>query len=106
MGSAAMDRQGNLVVGFSASSSQINPQIRYAGRLVTDPRNKLAQGEATLFAGAGSQIDTSNRWDDYSGMWVDPVDDCTFWYTSEYYATTSSFNWRTRVGNFKFTGCA
>ena len=38
-------------------------------------------------------------------MTVDPVDDCTFWYTQEYYATTSSFNWRTRIGNFKFTQC-
>ena len=36
---------------------------------------------------------------------MDPVDDCTFWYTSEYYDTTSAFNWRTRIGNFKFPGC-
>ena len=38
-------------------------------------------------------------------MTVDPVDDCTFWYTQEYYATDSSFNWRTRIGNFKFGSC-
>ena len=38
-------------------------------------------------------------------MTVDPVDDCTFWYTQEYYATNSSFNWRTRIGNFKFATC-
>src|SRR5256885_16964359 len=38
-------------------------------------------------------------------MSVDPVDDCTFWYTQEYYAATSQFNWRTRVGNFKFPNC-
>jgi hypothetical protein len=105
MASAAMDRLGDLAVGFSASSSTINPQIRYAGRLASDPVNTLAQGETTLFAGTGSQTDTSSRWGDYSGMWVDPVDDCTFWYTTEYYATTSSFNWRTRIGNFKFAGC-
>ena len=46
-----------------------------------------------------------NRWGDYSAMTVDPVDDCTFWYTQEYYATNSSFNWRTRIGNFKFDSC-
>jgi hypothetical protein len=46
MGSTAMDGQGNLAIGFSASSSTINPQIRYAGRLATDPLNTLAQGEA------------------------------------------------------------
>ena len=38
-------------------------------------------------------------------MTVDPVDDCTFWYTQEYYASDSSFNWRTRIGNFKFDSC-
>ncbi len=55
MGSAAMDALGDIAVGFSASSSSINPQIRYAGRLAGDPPNTLAQGEATLFAGTGSQ---------------------------------------------------
>ncbi|MCB9131715.1 MAG: hypothetical protein H6647_12395 [Anaerolineales bacterium] len=106
MGSAAMDTEGNLALGFSASSSTINPQLRYAGRLATDPLNTLAQGEAILFAGTGSQTGSGNRWGDYSDMTIDPVDDCTFWYTNEYYSTTSSFNWRTRIGNFKFPGCS
>ena len=101
MGSAAMDGQGNLAIGFSASSSTINPQIRYAARLATDPINTLAQGEAHLFDGTGSQSGTSNRWGDYSALSVDPVDDSTFWYTNEYYSTTGSFNWRTRIGSFK-----
>jgi hypothetical protein len=105
MGSAAMDQQGNLAIGYSASSSSIFPQIRYAGRLATDPVNTLAQAEAILFAGTGSQTGTSNRWGDYSAISIDPVDDCTFWYTNEYYATTTSFNWRTRIGSFKFPGC-
>jgi hypothetical protein len=105
MGSAAMDRDGNLAVGFSASSAAINPQIRYAGRLALDSPNVLADGEATMFAGPGSQIGSGSRWGDYSDLTVDPVDDCTFWYTQEYYATTSQFNWRTRIGNFKFPSC-
>jgi hypothetical protein len=105
MGSAAMDGSGNLAIGYSASSSNINPQIRYSGRLASDPLNSLAQGEATLFAGTGSQTGTGNRWGDYSDLTVDPVDDCTFWYTQEYYATTSQFNWRTRIGSFKFPSC-
>jgi Carboxypeptidase regulatory-like domain/Domain of unknown function (DUF4214) len=105
MGSTAMDNQGNLAIGFSASSSTINPQIRYAGRLATDPVNNLAQGEATLFAGTGSQTGTNNRWGDYSAMSVDPQDDCTFWYTQEYYSTTTTFSWRTRIGNFKYPIC-
>jgi N-acetylneuraminic acid mutarotase len=105
MGSAAMDASGDIAVGFSASSSSINPQIRYAGRLAGDPPNTLAQGEATLFSGTGSQTDTVSRWGDYSDLTVDPSDDCTFWYTSEYYQTTSSFNWHTRIGSFKFPSC-
>ncbi|MGE5414745.1 MAG: S-layer homology domain-containing protein, partial [Syntrophomonadaceae bacterium] len=105
MGSAAMDATGNLALGFSASSSSIHPEIRYAGRLVGDPAGTLGQGEATLIAGTGSQTGTGNRWGDYSDLTVDPVDDCTFWFTSEYYAATGSFSWSTRIGNFKFSNC-
>src|SRR5260370_40864186 len=76
MGSAAMDHNGDLALGFSASSSSINPQIRYAGRLVTDPVNLLGQGETHLVDGTGSQTDTVNRWGDYSDISIDPVDDC------------------------------
>ena len=105
MGSVAMDQQGNMALGYSASSSTINPQIRYAGRLAGDPVNTLPQAEVHLFDGTGSQTGTNGRWGDYSDMTIDPVDDCTFWYTQEYYATTTSFNWRTRIGSFKFPGC-
>ena len=104
MGSAAMDFTGNMALGFSASDATINPQIRYAGRLVTDPINTLAQGEAHLFDGTGSQSGNGNRWGDYSAMTVDPVDDCTFWYTQEYFAANGG-SWRTRIGNFKFPQC-
>ena len=101
MGSAAMDGQGNIALAYSASSSTIFPELRYTGRLASDPLGTLPQGEATLHAGTGAQINTSNRWGDYSDMTVDPVDDQTFWFTSEYYDNTSSFNWRTRIGSFK-----
>jgi hypothetical protein len=106
MGSIAMDGAGDIAVGYSASSSSVFPSIRYAGRVPTDPLGQLSQGEATLFAGLGSQSGTSSRWGDYSDMTVDPVDDCTFWYTNEYYPSgVSQFNWRTRIGSFKFPGC-
>ena len=101
LGSAAMDGQGNLAIGFSASSSTINPQIRYAARLAGDPLNSLGQGEAHIFDGTGSQTGTGNRWGDYASLTVDPVDDSTFWFTSEYYAATTSYGWRTRIASFK-----
>jgi len=103
MGSVAMDNQGNMALGFSASAANLFPQIRYAGRLVTDPLNILS-GEQHLFDGTGSQTFTP-RWGDYSDMTVDPVDDCTFYYTTEYYETTSFGQWRTRIGYFKFPEC-
>src|SRR5205814_8356946 len=97
----ASDNQGNIALGFSASSGSINPQIRYAGRLTTDPLNTLS-GEQHLFDCTGSQTGTSNRWGDYSDITVDSVDDCTFYYTNEYYATTVSFNLRTRTAYIRF----
>src|SRR6266850_1093743 len=106
MGSVAMDGQGNIALGFSASSSAIKPQLRYAGRLATDPLNTLGQGEAHLFDGAGSQSGTGNRWGDYSALVIDPVDDATFWYTNEYYSASGSFNWRTRIASFKLASAA
>jgi len=105
MGSIAMDKMGDIALGYSASSSSINPQIRYTGRLATDAAGSMTQGETTLHAGTGSQTGTSNRWGDYSAMTIDPGDDCTFWFTTEYYSTTSQFNWRTRIGSFKFSQC-
>ncbi|WP_395683152.1 pre-peptidase C-terminal domain-containing protein [Dokdonella sp.] len=105
MGSAAMDGQGNLALAYSASSSTINPQLRYAGRLAGDALNTITQTETHLFDGGGSQTGSGNRWGDYSDLTVDPVDDCTFWYTQEYYSANGSFSWKTRIGSFKFAGC-
>ena len=56
-------------------------------------------------AGGGSQLWEGSRWGDYSTLSVDPTDDCTFWYTTEYYSTSSLGNWTTRIGSFKFPGC-
>ena len=56
MGSIAMDRAGDIALGFSASSSDASSRRSvYAGRLVGDPLGQLSQGEATLFAGTGSR---------------------------------------------------
>jgi hypothetical protein len=104
MASIASDNQGNIALGFSASSSSINPQIRYAGRLASDPLNILS-GEQHLFDGTGSQNGTYTRWGDYTDLTVDPVDDCTFYYTNEYFVTNTGLGWKTRIGYFKFAEC-
>ena len=106
--SAAIDNQGNLAVSFSKSSTSIFPTIAYAGRdfNAAGIPNAGLSGETTLFAGTGVQRGTSNRWGDYQSLQVDPTDDCTYWTTNEYYNTTTlTFNWRTRIGSFRFPTC-
>ena len=100
LGSIAMDVDGNIALGYSVSSSSTFPSIRYIGRLANDPLGTLPQGEYTLVAGTASN--SSNRWGDYSSMNVDPVDDCTFWFTHMY---NTSSNWSTRIGSFKLYTC-
>ncbi len=105
MGSIAMDQAGNIALGYSVSGPATYPSVRYTGRLATDPLGTLPQGETSLVEGSGSQLSTTGRWGDYSLMAVDPTDDCTFWYTQEYYASTTNAGWRTRIGSFKFPSC-
>lgn len=105
MGSAAMDKQGNLAVGYSVSSAAINPGIRYAGRLAGDPAGTL-QAEQTIVNGTGSQSGSNlARWGDYSTLTIDPVDQCTFWYSTEFLQSTGAFNWSTEIASFKFPSC-
>lgn len=103
--SGALDADGNYAVGFNASSKRAFPSIRYAGRLESDPLGELAQGEAIMISGGGSQTDGYGRWGDYSSMQIDPSDGCTFWYTGQYYPTSSRQFWHTRVGTFAFPSC-
>jgi hypothetical protein len=105
MGSIAMDGQGNMALGYSVSSSTVYPGIRYTGRLVSDALGTMSQGETTLINGSGSQTGSASRWGDYSMMSIDPADDCTFWFTTEYMATTGGAPWVTRIGAFKFSTC-
>jgi len=105
MGSVAMDKFGNMAAGYSVSNStSVFPGIRYTGRLQTDPKNTLPQGEQVLIAGTGSQTG-SPRWGDYTSLNVDPRDDCTFWYVNEFVETTGQVRWQTRIGSFRFPGC-
>jgi hypothetical protein len=104
MGSIAMDFMGDIGLGYSVSSTSLYPSIRYTGRQDGDTAGLMTETEATLVAGGGSETGY-NRWGDYSAMSVDPVDDCTFWFTSEYYPTSSAGGWQTRIGSFRFPLC-
>jgi hypothetical protein len=104
MGSIAMDADGNIALGYSVSSATIDPAIAYTGRLSSDALNTM-QAETTIVAGGGAQTTGLDRWGDYSAMTIDPVDDCTFWYTNEYLKADGTFNWSTRIGSLKFASC-
>ncbi len=105
MGSIAMDKAGNIAVGYSVSSGSVYPSIRFSGRTSADPLGTL-QAESTIKVGGGSQTGNLHRWGDYSSLTVDPVDDCTFFYTTEYEKSSGSFNWSTWINSFKFPGCS
>ena len=104
MGSIAMDRMGNMALGYSTSSDSVFPSVRYTGRLRSEPSGFM-EAEASIIAGGGFQNANLDRWGDYSAMSVDPTDDCTFWYTQQYIQTTGNFNWKTRIASFKFKNC-
>jgi hypothetical protein len=101
MPSIAVDQNGNAAIGYSTSSDQIFPSIRYAGRLATDPLNDFAQGEGIIINGGGAQTSASQRWGDYTMTTVDPSDGISFWHTNEYYQATTDHSWFTRVGKFR-----
>jgi len=104
MGSVAMDKFGNMAMGYSVSDPEsVFPGIRYTGRLASDPINTMPQGENLIITGTGSQT-ISSRWGDYSSMTVDPVDDCSFWYAQEYMPTNGF--WQTRIAKLQFSNCA
>jgi hypothetical protein len=104
MGSIAMDKVGNIAVGYSVSGTSLSPGIRFATRAPGDAAGTLG-AESSIIAGGGSQTATLSRWGDYSAITVDPVDDCTFWYTTEYLKTSGTFNWSTRIASFKLPTC-
>ena len=101
MASAAMDASGNIALGYSVTGPSTFPSLRYAGRGAGDPAGTLTGGEVTLADGAAAQTQFS-RWGDYSALSVDPVDGCTFWFTSMF---SPSSLWSTRIASFRFDGC-
>jgi hypothetical protein len=105
MGSIAMDKDHNMALGYSKSSLSTKPGIFINGRLSTDAPNTLGS-EATVFAGQGVQTaGAGNRWGDYSAMTLDPIDQCTFYYTNEYLPNDGAFNWATKVASYRFPSC-
>ena len=104
MPSIAMDKARNIALGYSKSSTTIQPGIYVTGRLATDPAGTMG-AETQMQAGMGVQQGAGNRWGDYTSMTIDPIDQCTFYYTNEYLQTTGGFNWSTLIAAYKFPTC-
>ena len=108
MAGAAQDHQGNLAIGYSTASEEKKPAIVYTGRAATDAPG-VFRTEQNLILGTGVQRAFGFRWGDYSGLSIDPSDDCSFWITNEYYTqeseNESDFGWLTRIGKFRFNEC-
>ena len=96
MGSIAMNPAGTIAVGYSVSSSTVNPSIRFTGRCSADAAGTM-QNEVEAVSGLGSQQTNLGRWGDYATMVVDPSDDKTFWFTTQYLQTKGTFNWSTAI---------
>jgi hypothetical protein len=103
MASPAIDRLGNIGIGYSFGGTPNFTGQRFAGRVPSDPPGILGLRETVLIEGQASQTNTL-RWEDYSTTAIDPSDDCTVWYVGDYLkkdATTYS----TRIGSFRMPGC-
>jgi hypothetical protein len=101
MASPAIDRDGNIGIGYSFGGSANFAGQRFAGRLASDPLGQLTLREAVLVEGEAAQTNT-NRWEDYAQTAVDPSDDRTIWYVGDYLKKGAT-NYSTRIGAFRLT---
>ena len=104
MGSIAMNANGDIALGYSVSGTGTFPSIRFTGQTADQSGSGLMNvAETSIIEGTGAQTQAS-RWGDYAAMSVDPTDNTTFWFTTEYYATTSSYNFSSRIAHFDLGG--
>jgi len=103
MASPAMDRFGNIGIGYSFGGGPHFPGQRFAGRLANDPQGQLTMRETILVDGEASQS-TAMRWEDYTQTAIDPSDDCTIWYVGDYLKKAAT-SYSTRIGAFRMPGC-
>ena len=105
MPSMAQDHAGNAATGYNVSSGASHPGIRASWWNLPGQTTPV---ELTILSGGGDE-ENSWHWGDYTSMTVDPVDDCTFWYVTQYFAhdeTGTQVRWNTRIASFKVSTCS
>lgn len=103
MASPAIDKKGNIGIGYSFGGPNDFPGQRFAGRLSKDKPGVLTLDETILIKGEASQTNTL-RWEDYTQTAIDPSDDCTIWYVGDYLKKDAK-NYSSRIGAFRMKGC-
>ncbi|MGH7472301.1 MAG: hypothetical protein ACRENP_30485, partial [Longimicrobiales bacterium] len=103
MASPAIDRKGNIGIGYSFGGTPNFAGQRFAGRLANDSPGLLTFHETVLVNGEAAQTNTL-RWEDYTTTVIDPTDDCTFWYVGDYLKTGAP-SYTTKIGAFRLPGC-
>ena len=103
LASPAIDKLGNIGIGYSFGGALDFPGQRFAGRSPGDPKGVLTFGETMLATGEASQTATL-RWEDYTQTAVDPSDDCTVWYVGDYLRAGAT-RYSSRIGAFTMPGC-
>jgi len=102
MASPAIDRFGNIAIGYSFGGTPHFAGQRFAARLASDPPGTMTLREAILVE--GEDIQSAMRWQDYTQTAVDPNDDCTIWYVGDYIKKGAQ-SYSTKIGAFKLPGC-
>jgi hypothetical protein len=104
MASPAMDKAGNIGIGYSYGHAMNFAGQRFAARRPGDPLGQLTTRESILVHGEAAQTSTL-RWQDYTQTAIDPGDDCTIWYVGDYLKKDAA-SYSTRLGAFQLPGCA
>jgi len=100
--SPAIDRGGNIGIGYSYGGADVFVGQRFAARLRDDPPGQLTLNETVLVDGEAAQ--NAIRWEDYAQTAIDPRDDCTIWYVGDYLKKDATA-YSTRIGAFRLPGC-
>lgn len=109
--SPAMDKFGNIGIGYSFGGTPHFAGQRFAGRAARDPLGQLTLAEAVLVEGEapdGVAVEGRprvQRWEDYTQTAIDPRDDCTIWYVGDY-VKKGATGYSSRIGAFRLPGCS
>jgi hypothetical protein len=97
--SLAVNKNDDVLLGFSTFSGSAYASAGYTFRLANDPQDAM-QAPVVLKAGGScyySLVSGKNAWGNYSAAAVDPADDTSLW-TLQEYASSTADRWGTWWG--------